>query len=435
LDRIKIRKRIKFRILYFICFEALIFIIVTMQNPSFWLEYLTITLTSTIGSLYIIIPTLNKRNYILRNKYKGIEDTITIADKTLPYFRQGLNKDTASVIAKIVKNISNVPAVAITDRENVLAFIGTGCEKHPIGYPIRTNATIDVLKSGEIKLINNKKEFNCTITNCDCPLESAIIVPLFNKNKVIGCLKFYETSKGKISKEIVKLASGIGKLLTMQIELADLNRQAQLATRAKLDALQAQVNPHFLFNALNTINMYINKNPEYARKLIVRLSTLLRYLLGNYGRFITIGEELSYIEDYAVIEKARFKDKLRIVFNIDKNIEEIKIPVFTVQPLVQNAITHGILPKENGGTVKISAHKLDDEIVISVTDTGIGIIQENLDRVYEHGFGTGCGVGIPNVNDRLKILYGEEYGLKIESEYNMGTKAYFKIPLNNKTSG
>lgn len=431
----KIFRKVRLKVSYFICFQVLIFILITSRNPTLWKEFLIIMLTSTISSIYIIISTVEKRSYTVQNKYKIIEDTISMADKTLPYFRQGLNKDTASVIAKIVKNLSNVPAVAITNKKNILAFIGTGCEKHPIGYPIRTEATIDAIENGEIKIIRDKNEFNCRMKNCDCPLESAIIVPLFNKGKVIGSLKFYETKKGKISTEMVKLASGIGKLLTMQIELADLSRQTQLATKAKLDALQAQVNPHFLFNALNTINMYIYKNPKYARKLIVRLSTLLRYLLGKYGRFITLGEELSYIEDYAVIEKARFKDKLRIVFGIDENIKDIKIPVLTIQPLVQNAIIHGILPKETGGTVKISAHRLQDEILISVTDDGIGINEDRLKRVYEHGFGTGCGVGIPNVNERLKILYGEEYGLRIESRYNMGTKAHFKIPLTDKRMG
>ena len=431
----KIFRKVRIKVSYFICFQVLIFILITSRNPTLWKEFLIIMLTSTISSIYIIISTVEKRSYTVQNKYKIIEDTISMADKTLPYFRQGLNKDTASVIAKIVKNLSNVPAVAITDKKNILAFIGTGCEKHPIGYPIRTEATIDAIENGEIKIIRDKNEFNCRMKNCDCPLESAIIVPLFNKGTVIGSLKFYETKKGKISKETIKLASGIGKLLTMQIELADLSRQTQLATKAKLDALQAQVNPHFLFNALNTINMYIYKNPKYARKLIVRLSTLLRYLLGKYGRFITLGEELSYIEDYAVIEKARFKDKLRIEFGIEENIKDIKIPVLTVQPLVQNAIIHGILPKDIGGTVKVSAHRLQDEILISVTDDGIGIKEDRLKRVYEHGFGTGCGVGIPNVNERLKILYGEEYGLKIESNYNLGTKAYFKIPLNDKIMG
>jgi two-component system LytT family sensor kinase len=288
---------------------------------------------------------------------------------------------------------------------------------------------MNAIKSGEIKIIKNKKEFNCKSKNCNCPLESAVIVPLFNKNKVIGSLKFYETKKGGLSKEIIKLASGIGKLLTMQIELANLDRQTQLATKAKLDALQTQVNPHFLFNALSTINMYIMKNPEYARKLIVKLSTILRYLLSNYGHFITLEEEISYIKDYVVIENARFNDKLKIIYDIGKSIKNVKIPVFTVQPLLQNAIIHGILPKENTGKVKISACKLYNEILISVTDNGIGIKEENLKRVYEHGFGTGCGVGIPNVNERLKILYGEKYGLKIESKYKKGTKVYFKIPI------
>lgn len=422
-------KKIKPKIYIFLCIQMVIIIALLIRNPNRWVEYLIISSTCIIASIYISFFFLKNSKDKIQSNYKSLEDTIIIADKTLPYLRQGLTKETASIIAKIVKNISNVPAVAITDKENVLAFIGTGCKKHPIGYPIRTNATVNAIKSGEIKIIKNKKEFNCKIKNCNCPLESAVIVPLFNKDKVIGSLKFYETKKGKISKDLIKFASGIGKLLNMQIELAELDRQSQLATKAKLDALQAQVNPHFLFNALNTINMYINKDPEFARKLIVKLSTLLRYLLANYGRFITLGEELSYIENYVVIENARFKDKLRIIFDIDRNIKEIKIPVFTVHPLVQNAIIHGILPKEIGGTVKISAHSQFDGVLITVTDDGIGIEEDKIEKIYKHGFGTGCGVGIPNVNERLKILYGEEYGLKIESEYKKGTKAYFKVPL------
>lgn len=425
----EIKKYTYKKIIYVICFQLLLLALFVLINKSMWFEYLLIILISIIGSIVIINNLSKIRIDETHKQYKSLKNTMLIANKTLPYLRQGLNKETAIIIAKIIKSISEVKAVAITDKENILAFIGTGYEKHPVGKSIVTEATRNVIKSGKMKIVNSKKEFNSKINNYDYPLESAVIVPLFNKDKVIGSLKLYETEEGKISKETVKLVVGISQLLNLQIELAELDLQTQLATKAKLDALQAQVNPHFLFNALNTINMYIINNPEYARNLIVSLSTLLRYMLGNYGRFITIGKELQCIEDYVVIEKARFNDKLRIICDIDKTARDVQIPVLTIQPLVQNAITHGILPKESGGTIKISAYKHDDEIVISVIDDGVGITQEIINKIYEPGFGTGCGVGIPNVDERLKIIYGEKYGLRIESDMNKGTKAWFSIPL------
>jgi len=378
------------------------------------------------GSIYIGREKIHKD----KNNYQVLDNSINIANETLPYFRIGLNAETAIIIVNIIKNIAGVPAVAITDRENTLAFVGVGCEKHPVGCPIRTQATIDAIQSAELKIIEKKEDFNCKIKDCKCPLESAIIVPLFNKNEVIGTIKLYDTKKGNISDDLIKISIGIGKLLSMQIELADLDRQAKLVTEAKLDALQAQINPHFLFNSLNTINMYINNDPAYARKLIIKLSTLLRYLLGNYGRFITLNEELSYIEDYVSIEKARFKDKLKIEYDIDKNLRKIKIPVFIIQPIVQNAIIHGIIPCEQEGMVKISVQKEDDNVLILVEDNGIGIKEEDIKNIFIPGFGKGCGVGIPNVHERLKILYGDDYGLKVESKFETGTKIFIKIPLS-----
>jgi LytS/YehU family sensor histidine kinase len=366
------------------------------------------------------------------DEYKTLEDTIRIADKTMPLFSQGLNEETAYKIALTIKSMINAPAVAITDRENILAFIGIACDKHPVGYPIRTQATMDAIASGEIKIIRNKEEFNCKINNCDCPLESAIIVPLSNKNEIIGTLKIYETEKGKVREDHIRLASGLGKLLNMQIELAELDRQTQLATSARLDALQAQVNPHFLFNALNTVNMYITKDPKFARKLVVKLSMLLRYMLKNTERFITLKEELSHIEHYIALENARFQDKIEIIMDIDQALYDIKIPILSIHPLVQNSILHGLLPKEGKGNVTISIHRVEDKVIVSVSDNGVGIKKENLAKVFTAGYGKGCGVGVANVNERLKILYGEEYGLEIKSKYTIGTKATFSVPLGKE---
>jgi two-component system LytT family sensor kinase len=404
-------------------------------DSNHWNYYLLLMVFSfTVNSLILYSYNLlhNKKVEKSINEFKTLEDTIRIADKTMPLFSQGLNKKTAYIIATTVKSMTNAPSVAITDKKNVLAFIGEGCENHPVGYPIKTKATLDALESGEIKIIRSKKEFNCTVNDCNCPLESAIIVPLSNKHEVIGSLKIYETQKGELKEEKIRLASGMGKLLNMQIELAELDRQTQLATSAKLEALQAQINPHFLFNALNTVNMYITKDPKFARNLIVKLSQLLRYMLKNTGRFITLEEEIAHVENYIALENARFQDKIEIIYDIDNKLSKLKIPMLSIQPLVQNSILHGLLPKDENGTVTISAHEVDKKVLISIIDNGVGIKQVDMEKVFTAGYGKGCGVGVSNVNERLKILYGKDNGLEIRSKYGTGTKAYFSVPITEE---
>ncbi len=361
------------------------------------------------------------------------DSNLLLTDQARSSLSEGLTEESALYIAQIVKEISAVAAVAITDTEKVLAFIGEGCENHPVGKPIVTSATKTAIKQGESMIVSSKEGFNCLDKKCQCPLESAIIMPIIKRGEVVGTLKLYETVDGGLPDYINRLAAGLAQIISTQLEMVDLERQAQLTTEAQLDALQAQVNPHFLFNALNTVNMYILKDPEYARFLLVRLSTLLRYLLGNSGRFISLREEIKYIDNYVVIEEARFIGKIRVLFDIDPAAKDCNIPVFTIQPLVNNAILHGVLPMEGSGVVKISAHRVADEVIIAVDDNGVGISEEDIVKIYEPRYGTGCGVGISNVNERLKILYGTDYGLRIENLEPQGTKAWFKVPYTQAT--
>ena len=367
-------------------------------------------------------------------KFSSLETTLNFTDATLPYFREGLNPTTALEIAQIIKDISNVPAVALTDKENVLAFVGAGCDQHPVGYPIRTQTTLDSIRDGRVRVMNGKDSFNCKQKDCICPLTSMVIVPLHNQNEVIGCLKLYETSRSTVRQEFIRLAVGLGKLITMQLELADADRQRQLTIEAQLDSLQAQVNPHFLFNALNAVSMNIHKDPAFAKQLVLRMSTLFRYLLGRNNRYITIQEEIGYLKDYETIEKARYNNRLNVEYTIDDRCLNLKIPVFIIQPLVHNAVLHGVLPKESEGTIKVSVIRQGDNIAVTVEDDGIGMTEDTLEQIFEPGFGSGCGIGIPNVNDRLRLLYGNEYRLKITSELNEGTIASFKIPIQDEES-
>ncbi|HHW15507.1 MAG TPA: histidine kinase [Firmicutes bacterium] len=350
------------------------------------------------------------------------EQTLRIASQTLPIMRQGFNAQTAGKAAEIIKKISEVAAVAITDNARVLAFVGTGCEHHRPGDPIMTEATRRALSTGELQIVTNQRDFNCVRRDCPCPLEAAVIVPLKIERRVVGALKLYQTQNGALPPHLVKLAVGLGQLLSTQVEMAELDRQAQLATKAELDALRAQINPHFFFNILNTIIMYTRVDPEKTRRLLLRLAEFFRQALKTPGHFQTVRDELAYLRTYLYLERNRFKDKLRVRLSVDPSVLGEQIPVLIVQPLVENAVKHGIGPKLGPGTVEVTIRRQPrGGLLLRVTDDGVGMNSERLRSVLEPGVGSGNGVGLSNVYERLTRLYGDGLQFRIESALGRGT--------------
>ncbi|MTI80944.1 MAG: sensor histidine kinase [Firmicutes bacterium] len=400
-----------------------------------WQIALFLLLANAVTFYAVVLSPSLLRGIAVKVDSKSFDRSLQIANETLPFLRRGLNSETAHNTAEIIQKISDVPAVAVTDRQYVLAFLGAGCERHPPGGSIITNATKEVIATGELKIIEKKQDFNCPYQQeCDCPLESAVIVPLKCKGEVVGTVKLYQTREGEMPSNLVKLAVGIAQLLGVQVELAELDRQAQLVTKAELDALQAQINPHFLFNTMNTISMFIRTNPETARRLLKRLAAFFRHSLKRRGHLVTFEEELEYLHHYLVLEKARFRERLRVKRDIDKQLLKYKIPVLTLQPLVENSIRHGITPKVEPGTVRITARLSNGEIHMEVHDDGVGIEPETMAQVFKPGFGSGSGVGLSNVHERLKIIFGDEYGLTITSAPGQGTSVFVRIPLIEETS-
>jgi len=403
----------------------------SMINPNHWILYLFACVLLFLITIFLIFRWLIKCASAVRSHYSLSAPTLQIAHETMPLLRGGFNADTAQKVAEIIQRTSDVAAVAITDQEKVLAFIGAGCENHPAGMPIVTQATLNAITTGKLVVVKNKNEFNCKRKDCLCPLESAVIVPLISGTRVIGTVKLYQTHAGQIANHIIKLAEGISQLLSMQIEIAELDHQAKLVTEAQLDALQAQINPHFLFNTLNTIGMFIRTNPDMAGKLLQHLASFLRHSLRRRGRFITLEEEIKFVSKYLILEKARFQEKLHIIRKIDKRLLSCEIPVLSIQLLVENAIKHGVTLKEGKGTVQICAKLLDNyQMEIAICDDGVGIHPEVMMNILEPSSGSGSGVGLSNVHERLIILYGENSGLHIISEPGMGTKVSFRIPIN-----
>lgn len=205
---------------------------------------------------------------------------------------------------------------------------------------------------------------------------------------------------------------------------------SKLAAESQLKALRAQINPHFLFNALTTIGYLIQTSPDKAFTTLMKLTRLLRGILSSNAEFTTLGEEIKLIENYLEIEKTRFEERLKIEINIPKELEKLRIPSLILQPLVENAIKHGISELKNGGSVEISA-KLETKenksfMVLSVTDTGAGVNFDDLTESRKNG------LGLNNVEQRLLSYYGEEGSLTIKSKKGKGTSAEIFLPLDSK---
>jgi two-component system LytT family sensor kinase len=201
-----------------------------------------------------------------------------------------------------------------------------------------------------------------------------------------------------------------------------LQEQEKLLMTARLEALSSQINPHFLFNTLASISSLIRSQPETARMLIVKLSGLLRRLLRSQEQFVTLREELEAIDEYLDIEAVRFGPKLQIDKAIDPDTLDVVVPSMLLQPLVENSIKHGLAPKIGAGRITIRSVRQRGHAVIDVIDNGVGVGPAHVDPARNGG------IGLRNVNERLRVIYGANYQLQLDSVPGQGTCARIVIP-------
>jgi two-component system sensor histidine kinase LytS len=356
------------------------------------------------------------------------QKVLSIANKTLQYLRQGLNRESARKVAEVIKEFSGVEAVALTDDQRILSHVGGGADHHLPGQPIMTRATRWVLDNGTIMVAANKEEIQCS--HPGCTLRSAVVIPLFSGERMVGTLKLYHFKESGVSSLDLEFAKGLGLLFSTQLELAELEARSKLLKEAELKALQAQINPHFLFNSLNTIVSFSRHDPEKTRELLIHLGDFFRKTLTKNQDFITVAEEMERIDAYLAIEQARNGPRLQVLRDVDPDLLEATLPALILQPLVENCVKHGILPKPGGGVVFIKVFRDRDRAVITVEDNGVGM---------ESGIGKtkaiflsdkGAGIGLKNVDQRLKAIYGQESGLKVTSSPGKGTRFEIAIPIN-----
>ena len=241
-------------------------------------------------------------------------------------------------------------ACAVVDTERVLAYVGRGEDHHLVGGPSLTGVTHRAIATGHPYTARSREEIACPVAGC--PLTSVTIAPFVVRGAVIGALKLYRAGTA-IAQDDERVAVGLARVFSVSLEAAELDARSALVTQAELDALRARISPHFLFNTLTTIAALTRTDPSRAHDLVVDFAEYFRDSLAQHAEFVSLDEELEHVEQYLRFEHARFGERLRVAFEVDPRARLSLVPVLSVQPLVENAIGHGLGPKGGGGSVRV----------------------------------------------------------------------------------
>lgn len=377
-------------------------------------------------SLFSIFALLYKwREAPERARVLQSHQMLTIANETAPYLRHGFSIETVEKVASIILDSTDADAITITDNNSIMAFAGAGAEYHRPGDTLlKPVSTKKITSNSDLSVFTVKEEAGCP-DKSDLSW-NGVSIPLTIQNRSIGTLDFLYLSPRRLTESHITVAKGLGKLLCTQLELSELDKQRRLAFQAELKALRAQINPHFLFNTLNTIAVLCRTDPQTARRLLLKFADFFRDSLERQSQFSSLEEELKYVDSYLTFEQARFGAKLMVQRNIESATRGVQVPSLVLQPLVENAIKHG-MAKRGQLNLALSAKINSKNLIISVKDDGVGIKSDKLPK--SHSPNRGLGIGLNNVRERLATLYGSTNLMAISSAEGQGTEVTLKIPI------
>ena len=363
---------------------------------------------------------------------QSAQQAIRLIQQTTELLPEGLNTKTAREIATIILAETGAAAVAVTDTEKVLAFIGAGSDHHMVDSPIMTHPTHVAMSSLQTVIVNRREEISCPYP--DCPLTAIIDAPLMVDGQLRGSLKLCKVNNEPIAPYEAELIQGIADFIGLLLDRHQLGEQKIMLAQAEYNMLRAQVNPHFLFNTLGTIMVLVRTSPENARARIKDLSDFLRRTLEHGTDLVEIAEEVKIAQSYINLEQSRFGDRIRIKTEFDESLMHCRVPVFTLQPLVENAIKHGLLAKEEGGTVTMRVFLDAGQLHLEVEDDGAGIEARRLEALRSFDRArlrdpAGTGIGLYNVHKRLRATFGPQYGLIIDSVAGRNTVVQALMPI------
>ena len=375
---------------------------------------LQVMITTALGTGCFI--GLIKDSYKQKDILEGLAAKIAlnITNSSISVLQNGFDQKAAQKITEsILQNVKSFDVVCITSNSQLL-----GCTAFEQEQPFLTYLQEDI----EALLAEKFCPANEKLT----VLTSYLALPVTNGTATIGYLFVGHIVAEAMSAFETRLAEGIAAMLSTHIESNQIKERTKLLADAEIKALQAQINPHFLFNALNTISYYCGVQPQTAKKLINYLADYYRQNLADPNTLISLRQELQHINAYINIEMARFGDRLKINYYID-DTAFFKVPALILQPIIENSVKHGLHPKLDGGTITITVKNCSDYFFIAVHDDGIGIPAAKLDSLLQDAPDR-KSIGLVNINKRLLAIYGPDNGLRITSTYGTGTTVSFTIP-------
>jgi len=343
--------------------------------------------------------------------------TLHTASLASRHLQDGLTPEGTAKAARHLRALLGAPAVALSDSRGLLAWDGVA-EHHRAGA--RDHAA-EVLRTGRT-IVLRPKEVACT--DPDCPLRTAVVAPVVSGERVVAALAAYGPHA---TAGLARATEEVARWVATQAENAELGRQRARTMEAELRALRAQISPHFIYNALAAIASFVRTDPERARELLLEFADFTRYALRRGGVFTTLAEELRNVERYLVLEQARFGDRLRISLLIAPEVLPVTVPYLAIQPLVENAVRHGLAGKEGGGHVTITAADEGAHASIWIEDDGVGSDPQEI-RAALDGRPERDSLGLGNVDARLRQVYGDDFGLVVETQVGAGTRVGFRVP-------
>jgi two-component system LytT family sensor kinase len=348
----------------------------------------------------------------------GMQSALHAATSTLPLLRRGLSPRTAEQAVPHLRALTGAAAIALADTRAVIAIDGEGREQVRPG---------DLLSRLLARTADDRMHIEPRLISSDptCPLRSAVLAPLIVQGKRAGTLIAFYRSPGRPSREELRVVEEAASLVSAQVELSVVAEQEERLAQAELRALRAQISPHFIYNALAAVAGDIHDRPEEARELLTDFAEFTRYLFRDGRSYVTLAEELAHVERYLRLEQARFRGKLHVEIDVVREALGAVVPAMSVQPLVENAVRHGVEQRAGTGRVEISGRLVGNDVELRVTDDGSGIEPDRVPLVLA---GTGGGIGLSNVDGRLRATFGERYALRIESRPGRGTTAVMTVP-------
>jgi two-component system, LytTR family, sensor kinase len=327
----------------------------------------------------------------------AMQAALHAAISTLPHLRRGLTARTAERAVPHLRALTGAAAVALADTSAVLAIDGEGREQVRPGDQLSS-----LLRSSD----DDRVHFVPRLVSSDpsCPLKAAVLAPLIVQGKRAGTLIVFYRAMGRPSHHELRVLLEAASLVSAQVELSVLAEQEERLAQAELRALRAQISPHFIYNALAAVAGDIHARPEEARELLIDFAEFTRYLFR---------------------EQARFRGSLHVSIDVPAQTRSAVVPAMSVQPLVENAVRHGVERRAGSGRLSVSARVVGSDVELSVTDDGVGIDPARIPAVLA---GAGGGIGLSNVDARLRATFGERYALRIEAEPAGGTRALMAVP-------